>query len=77
MVVIAGCAGGIDNGEPATSGVTEQATTTVATTETAAPTGELVVHQLNVGQGSSTLVVGPDGRHSSSTLVIGPMMART
>ncbi|AAG20977.1 competence-like protein (plasmid) [Halobacterium salinarum NRC-1] len=61
MVVIAGCAGGIDNGEPATSGVTEQATTTVATTETAAPTGELVVHQLNVGQGSSTLVVGPDG----------------
>lgn len=62
MVVIAGCAGGIDNGAPApTSGVTEQATTTVATTETAAPTGELVVHQLNVGQGSSTLVVGPDG----------------
>ncbi|MCD2201602.1 lamin tail domain-containing protein [Halobacterium sp. KA-4] len=62
LVVLAGCAGGIDNGEPATtSDVTEHTTTTVSTTETATPTGELVVHQLNVGQGSSTLVVGPDG----------------
>jgi competence protein ComEC len=62
LVVLAGCAGGIDNGEPATtSDVTEHTTTPVATTETATPTGELVVHQLNVGQGSGTLVVGPDG----------------
>lgn len=64
VVLIAGCAGGISGAEtglPPSDVPDEEQTTEPVATEEAAPEGELSVHQLNVGQGSSTLVIGPDG----------------
>ncbi|WP_049980274.1 lamin tail domain-containing protein [Halolamina rubra] len=64
VVVLAGCAGGIsttDAGPASTATTDDPSTTAPETTETATPEGELAVHQLNVGQGSSTLVIGPGG----------------
>ncbi|WP_080505202.1 lamin tail domain-containing protein [Halorubrum aethiopicum] len=64
LVLLAGCAGAITDtdGEPVSPTETdEQPTTEIETTGETAPEGELAVHQLNVGQGSSTLVIGPDG----------------
>lgn len=64
LVVLAGCAGGITetDGEPvSTTASDDQSTTAPDSTAGGAVEGELSVHQLNVGQGSSTLVIGPDG----------------
>jgi competence protein ComEC len=62
IVLLAGCSGGISDGGPdPTTTVDEQETTAPGTTGATAVEGELSVHLLNVGQGSSTLVVGPDG----------------
>ncbi|MXR21233.1 lamin tail domain-containing protein [Halobacterium bonnevillei] len=65
LVTIGGCSGAITDGattpgttdsSPGTPGPTTEATTT---TSTVSPNGTLSVHFLNVGQGGSTLVVGP------------------
>jgi len=64
IVVLAGCAGGAtptESGPASTPATDEQSTTAPTTTGTATPEGELAIHQLNVGQGSSTLVIGPEG----------------
>jgi len=64
LVVLAGCGGGVSptETEARTSTPTDdQSTTEPAATAEAEPEGELSVHQLNVGQGSSTLVIGPEG----------------
>lgn len=64
VVVLAGCAGGMTDvgaGSPSTTGTAEQTTAAPAATAETAPDGELSVHVLNVGQGSSTLIIGPDG----------------
>jgi competence protein ComEC len=62
VVLLAGCTGGLsDAGADQTPTVTEETTPAVTETGDPAPSGELSVHQLNVGQGSSTLVIGPDG----------------
>lgn len=62
VIILAGCTGGItDGGSDPTATVDEQATPATTATEDAAPDGELSVHLLNVGQGSSTLIIGPDG----------------
>ena len=64
VVVLAGCAGGMSGAEaesPSTAATDEQTTTAPASTAEAVPDGELAVHVLNVGQGSSTLIIGPDG----------------
>lgn len=62
VVILAGCTGGIsDIGSEPTTTVDEQVTTDTAATGGSAPEGELSVHLLNVGQGSSTLVIGPEG----------------
>ncbi len=64
VVVLAGCAGGVgptESGPAQTSVTDDQSTTAPSSSETTAPEGELSVHQLNVGQGSSTLVIGPSG----------------
>ncbi len=63
MVTVAGCAGGISPTEagPSASPTTDDPSTSSSTTERTATDGELEVHQLNVGQGSSTLIIGPKG----------------
>lgn len=62
LVILAGCGGVIDTGgEPGSTTPTDHATTAPNTTDESPPTGELTVHQLNVGQGSSTLIIGPTG----------------
>lgn len=64
IVVLAGCTGGISDtgmdGATATTGAGEETIAPGATTAPA-PEGELSVHLLNVGQGSSTLIIGPEG----------------
>ncbi|WP_336037288.1 lamin tail domain-containing protein [Halobacterium yunchengense] len=65
VVVLAGC-GGVASDAPETSTAaptaSQEATTTGAsTTDLGTPNGTLSVHFINVGQGSSTLVVGPTG----------------
>ncbi|WP_049894632.1 MBL fold metallo-hydrolase [Halogranum rubrum] len=61
-VLLAGCTGGLsDIGSDPTAPEDTQATTTTTATGSVAPAGELSVHLLNVGQGSSTLVIGPEG----------------
>jgi len=66
MVVLAGCLGGpggtdagTDGAVPTTAAGDTPTSTTTAANSTSA--GELSVHLLNVGQGSSTLIIGPDG----------------
>lgn len=67
VVVLAGCFGGLGGTDAGTDGLdpttaageTPTADTTI--TESATPEGELSVHLLNVGQGSSTLIIGPEG----------------
>ncbi len=64
IVILAGCTGGATPTEMGSDTVTATdvpSTTAPATTGATAPDGELAVHMLNVGQGSSTLVIGPDG----------------
>ncbi len=64
VVILAGCAGGVsttDAGPATTATTNDQSTTATPSTEAVTPDGELAIHQLNVGQGSSTLVIGPDG----------------
>ncbi|CQH55307.1 beta-lactamase domain protein [Halobacterium hubeiense] len=62
LVLLAGCSGAVSDGPTATdqqtSATTEATNTTTTTTET--PNGTLSVHFINVGQGSSILVVGPE-----------------
>jgi competence protein ComEC len=61
LVLLAGC-GGVASDAPAPSGdPTPETTGANSTTQAATPNGTLSVHFLNVGQGSSTLVVGPTG----------------
>jgi len=61
LVLLAGCSGAVSDGPTATdqqtSATTEATNTTTTTTET--PNGTLSVHFINVGQGSSILVVSP------------------
>ncbi len=62
VVILAGCASGASPTEPVaepSAATDSQSTQAPATTET--PDGNLSVHVLNVGQGSSTLIIGPDG----------------
>ncbi len=62
VVILAGCASGASPIEteagPSTAN-SSQSTPTPATVE--GPDGNLSVHTLNVGQGSSTLIIGPEG----------------
>ncbi len=65
LVLLAGCSGAVSDAPAATdqgSATTEAANTTTEVTTTAAetPNGTLAVHFINVGQGSSILVVGPE-----------------
>ncbi|WP_338728651.1 lamin tail domain-containing protein [Haladaptatus sp. DJG-WS-42] len=55
LVVLAGCLGGFGGGD-ATPTTTAAETTTAPTAS-----GTLAIHYLNVGQGDSTLIVGPEG----------------
>ncbi|MGB9965945.1 lamin tail domain-containing protein [Halobacterium hubeiense] len=63
LVLLAGCSGAVTDA-PATTEAPETTnappTTESPTTQVATPNGTLSVHFLNVGQGSSALVVGPD-----------------
>jgi len=64
LVTLGGCSGAISD-SATTPGTTDSPTgtpgptTEATTTSTAGPNGTLSVHFLNVGQGGSTLVVGP------------------
>ncbi len=62
-MILAGCTGGIsDTGTDGAAATTAAGADPTATDSTAgpAPEGELSVHLLNVGQGSSTLIIGPE-----------------
>lgn len=68
LVVLAGCAGVIDDGErgPAIEtdgggGSESNDTTPDGENAVTTPEGSLTVHMLDVGQGSSTLIIGPTG----------------
>ena len=67
LVVLAGCTSGLSgtdtgaDGSVATTAVGETTATNATGTASATPEGELSVHLLNVGQGSSTLIIGPEG----------------
>ncbi|MGQ3331212.1 lamin tail domain-containing protein [Halorubrum sp. FL23] len=60
LVVLAGCAGVVDDGGG--QGPTIDTDGDVGSeTNVTTPDGELTVYMLNVGQGSSTLIIGPTG----------------
>jgi competence protein ComEC len=64
MVILAGCTGGISGtgaDDAAATTAAGEVTTAADVTAGPAPEGELSVHLLNVGQGSSTLIIGPEG----------------
>ncbi|WP_232700579.1 lamin tail domain-containing protein [Halobacterium wangiae] len=71
LVMLAGCTGVLsDQTTPQnTPGITSEPTTTELTGTSTSPTGpdgELSIHFINVGQGSSTLIIGP----SNETMLI-------
>jgi len=62
VVILAGCAGDVSSTDARTGPSTaSEAPSTQAPGSTETPDGNLSVHVLNVGQGSSTLIIGPDG----------------
>jgi len=62
VVILAGCASGVSPTETVANPSTETSSqSTPTSTSTESPNGNMSVHTLNVGQGSSTLIIGPDG----------------
>jgi len=68
LVVLAGCAGGLGGSETQDPTADTESPTdpemggdSISESNATNPDGEVEVHVLNVGQGSSTLIVGPEG----------------
>jgi competence protein ComEC len=61
LVLLSGCGGVASDAPGPSEDSTPETTSASPTTQAAAPNGTLSIHFLNVGQGSSTLLVGPTG----------------